>query len=88
MGSFISVKDAAKLWGITDRQIYNLCRNGRIKGATKVGRSWMIPGEIEKPVDLRVKTGAYRKPAKHKRLPLPVGVSDYCLASTKYYYVD
>ena len=38
MGSFISVKDAAKLWGITDRQIYNLCRNGRIKGVTKVGR--------------------------------------------------
>ncbi|WP_303149525.1 AAA family ATPase [uncultured Cloacibacillus sp.] len=88
MVSFISVKDAAKLWGITDRQIYNLCRNGRIKGATKVGRSWMIPGEIEKPVDLRVKTGAYRKPEKHKKLPLPVGVSDYCLASTKYYYID
>ena len=87
MADFMPVKVAAKLWGVTERQIANLCRSGRIDGAVKQGRSWMIPEKTEKPADLRIKTGAYRKPARPKRLPLPVGVSDYRVASSEYYYV-
>ena len=88
MADFMPVKVAAKLWGVTERQIANLCRSGRIDGAVKQVRSWMIPEKTEKPADLRIKTGAYRKPARPKRLPLPVGVSDYRVASSEYYYVD
>ena len=51
MADFMTVKGAAKLWGVTERQISNLCRSGRIDGAVKQGRSWMIPEKTEKPAD-------------------------------------
>ena len=88
MADYISVKEAARLWNITDRSVTGLCRTGRIDGAVKNGRDWMIPADAEKPADKRVKTGAYISNKRASRLPLPVGVSDYRLASTEYYYID
>ena len=88
MADFISVKEAAKLWNITDRSVTGLCRTGRIEGAVKNGRDWMIPADAEKPADKRIRTGAYISNKRAARLPLPVGVSDYRLASTEYYYID
>ena len=64
MSDTITVKEAAKLWGITERRVTVLCKEGRIKGAYKKSRSWVIPIDAEKPADSRIKTGAYRKP-KH-----------------------
>ncbi len=88
MAEYISVKEAARLWNITDRSVTGLCRTGRIEGAFKDGRDWLIPANAEKPADKRVKTGAYKSSRRTARLPLPVGVSDYRLASTEYYYID
>ena len=88
MASYISTKEAAALWGIGDRQVANLCKNGDIPGVVKQGRSWMIPSDAQKPTDKRIKTGAYIQPAKPAALPLPVGISDYRLASSSYYYID
>ena len=88
MAEYISVKEAARLWNITDRSVTGLCRAGRIEGAYKNGRDWLIPANAEKPADKRVKTGAYKRSRHTARLPLPVGVSDYRLASTEYYYID
>lgn len=82
------VKEAAKLWGLTERRVASLCKAGRIKGAQKKGRSWLIPINAEKPTDNRVKSGAYIKPDHSARLPLPIGISDYRLASSEYYYID
>lgn len=48
----------------------------------------MIPVDAEKPADQRIKTGAYMQSAKAEKLPLPVGISDYRLASSSYYYID
>ena len=39
----ISVKEAAKKWGVSERRVQKLCNDGRIKGAIKFARSWMIP---------------------------------------------
>ncbi|MBR3563928.1 MAG: Fic family protein [Clostridia bacterium] len=50
---FISVKDAALKWGISDRRIRVLCSEGRIKGAYQEGRGWKIPIDAEKPADGR-----------------------------------
>ena len=36
----------------------------------------------------RVETGAFRKRERAPKLPLPIGVSNYCLASLEYYYID
>ena len=81
-------KEAAQLWGISERRVAVLCREGRIEGARKEGRSWLIPVRAEKPADQRVTSGCYQKGKKGNRLPLPIGISDYRLASTEYYYID
>lgn len=79
MGDTMTVKEAAMLWGLTEHRVTVLCREGQIEGTYKKGRSWAIPIDAEKPADGRRKTG---------RLPMPVGISDYRLASSEYYYVD
>ncbi|MBR3965989.1 MAG: hypothetical protein IKJ91_02830, partial [Clostridia bacterium] len=50
-----------------------------------MGRSWSIPIDTPKPADGRIKPiSTIRQPD----LPLPIGISDYRLASTEYYYID
>jgi len=88
MADTMSVKEAAKLWNLTERRVSGLCREGKMKGAKKQGRSWRIPVGAEKPIDHRVKSGVYRKTSRPSNLPLPVGISDYRIASKEYYYVD
>ena len=87
MAEMMSVKDAAMLWGISERRVSLLCRDGRIPGAHKNGRVWEIPVKSKKPADSRIKTGRYIKGGS-VRLPLPIGISDYRLASSEYYYID
>lgn len=88
MSRLMTVREASRLWEISERRITLLCKNGRIDGARKIGRSWMIPVEALKPEDKRVRSGVYRKNQMPARFPLPIGVSDYRLASSEYYYVD
>jgi DNA adenine methylase len=51
---FISTKDAAERWGITQRRVSTLCAEGRIEGVKMFGNMWSIPSDAEKPVDGRV----------------------------------
>ena len=88
MSEMISVKAAAERWNITERRVSALCKDGKITGAMKQGNRWMIPADTQKPADQRIKTGAYRKTERAPKLPLPIGVSNYCLASSEYYYID
>ena len=88
MADMIFVKDAAKLWNISERRVSSLCKNGRVNGAIKNGKSWLIPIDAKKPIDRRKKSDMYIKNAHSEKLPLPIGVSDYRLAATEYYYVD
>ncbi len=53
MLDYISVRDAAKKWGISERRIQKLCEGNRIDGVIRFGRSWAIPKDAEKPVDRR-----------------------------------
>ena len=88
MEFYMTTQDAADLWKISTRRISILCKEGRISGAYKDGKQWMIPLYAEKPADNRLReTQRYgRKPMK--KLPLPIGISDYRKASSEYYYVD
>lgn len=88
MSDTMLVKEAAKLWNLTERRVTGLCRSGKIQGAKKQGRSWLIPSDAQKPADNRVKSGEYAKNSREGKLPLPIGISDFRLASTEYYYVD
>ena len=69
---YISCESAAKKMGVSTRRIQQMCKQKEIVGAIKDGRSWLIPDN------------AILSPKK----PLPIGVSDFKLATTNYYYVD
>ena len=84
----ISVREAAVRWNITERRVAALCKDGKIADAKKQGKCWMIPADTQKPTDQRIKTGAFCKTNHVPKLPLPIGVSNYCLASSEYYYID
>ena len=55
---FISAREDAEKWGLKPRAVQTLCCAGRIAGAKKFERSWMIPAGAEHPTDLRRKEGA------------------------------
>lgn len=48
--NYISVSEAAKKWGISERSARNYCAEGRVSGAILVGKTWMIPENAEKPI--------------------------------------
>ena len=53
MLSFISAKEAAERWSISQRRVAILCSENRIDGAMMVGNMWIIPANAEKPIDKR-----------------------------------
>ena len=53
MLSFISAKEAAEKWNISQRRVSVLCSENRINGAMMVGNMWIIPSNAEKPIDKR-----------------------------------
>lgn len=59
MEGYITAKEAAKKWGVSLRSVQALCAEGRIEGATKMARVWVIPAEAEYPKDSRIKNGNY-----------------------------
>lgn len=76
-------------WGVSERTVNDLCKKGKIDGAVKEGRSWLIPDDARKPADGRVSYRKYIKRSETKELkPLPIGISDYVRAQAEYYYVD
>ena len=46
---YMSVKDAAQKWNLSERSVRKYCAEGRISGAMLVGTTWMIPDNAEKP---------------------------------------
>ena len=76
-------------WNVTPRTVNAMCKSGRIQGAVKEKRTWLIPDDAEKPLDGRISTGKYsRKKTGKEKKTLPVGISDYVRAQSEYYYVD
>jgi len=59
---YISVKEAAELWSVSERWVQKLCVEERIPNVQRFGRSWMIPKEADKPRDLRIKNKTEQKP--------------------------
>lgn len=77
----LSIREAAAQWDVSPRRVQQMCKEGKIAGARKEGRTWLIPGS--EPVPVRAKTAA-----RPQLLPLPVGISGYVEAVTRYYYID
>ena len=52
---YISTKEAALKWGISQRRVRILCEEGAVKGVLRVGKSYNIPKDAKKPFDKRFK---------------------------------
>ena len=51
---YISTKEAARRWGISERRVRSLCSEGKIEGAARCGDwVWSIPAGTQKPADGR-----------------------------------
>ena len=73
----LTIQEAAALWGVSTRRIQQMCKDGKIAGARKEGRTWLIPDQA--PVQVRTKLVG-----KPNKLPLPVDISGYVEAVTRY----
>lgn len=52
---YITAKEAAIKWEISERRVQVLCNQGRIFGIQRLGNVWAIPKDAEKPKDMRLK---------------------------------
>lgn len=50
---YLTTVEMSKIWNITSRRIGVLCADGRIEGAIKKGKTWLIPSDSKKPMDKR-----------------------------------
>lgn len=51
--NYLSIREAAEKWGVSERRINQYCTEGRIPGAQRIGKAWAIPADAEKPGDPR-----------------------------------
>lgn len=51
--NYITVRQAAQAWNISERRVQKYCTQGRLPGARKFGNAWQIPGSAPKPADGR-----------------------------------
>ena len=68
---YMNVKEAAKKWDLPERRVTALCRAGRIIGARKIGKLWMIPSSAPKPLDGRTKEYAEQARPVHSYIVSP-----------------
>jgi hypothetical protein len=51
--NYLTVKETAEKWSLSERQVQQFCKSGRIPGAVKFGNAWRIPLFAAKPEDYR-----------------------------------
>jgi len=52
---FLTTKEISEQWNISARRVAILCEEGRLDGAFKKGKTWLIPSDVSKPEDGRYK---------------------------------
>ena len=91
---YMDAKRAANEWGLSLRRVQDLCREGKVSGATRFGKSWMIPTSSARPADFR---RAHVRQNVHDYVPLTrkspfldmtdlyhtAGKADDCVAQTR-----
>jgi len=54
---FLKIDEIAARWGVSPRAVQLLCKEGKINGAQRFGRAWMIPEDATRPIDRRTREG-------------------------------
>ena len=65
---YITAREAAEKWGVSERRINQYCAEDRIPGAERFGGAWAIPADAEKPGDPR-KQKTQTAPPSAKQAP-------------------
>ena len=65
---YATIEEIAGQWGVGVRRVQLLCSEGKIEGAVRLGRDWMIPKSAKKPIDGRTRAG---RVLLHEDMPLP-----------------
>ncbi len=69
---YLNITETAEKWGISHRRLQTLCANGKVEGATRFGKAWMIPATAQKPIDGRTRASKESKDMLNdKNLPMP-----------------
>ena len=55
MIQYMSAREAAEKWNISQRRVSILCSENRIPNVAMLGNMWLIPRNAEKPADARMK---------------------------------
>jgi len=58
MIQYMSAKETAEKWNISQRRVSILCSENRIPNVAMLGNMWLIPRDAEKPIDARMKRNA------------------------------
>lgn len=84
----ITVKQAAEKWGVTPRRVQGLCKEGKLQGAVRWERTWMIPSDAVYPKSGEVSLLSVGKPIPRKSASLVMtdlyhtpGTADAVIAS-------
>lgn len=51
---YMTTNEAAKKWNSTRYEVAEWCRNEYIEGAEKIGRTWKIPRNAQRPIDIKL----------------------------------
>ena len=65
---YLKIEQIAKNWDVSVRRVQLLCADGKIDGAVRFGRAWMIPKNAKKPIDGRTRAG---RSLVNDNMPLP-----------------
>lgn len=84
--NFMSAREAADKWGISQRRVAVLCSEKRIENAAMVGNMWIIPTTAKKPIDARITRYSQRDGKKVKPFLKWAGGKGQLLAEIEKYY--
>ena len=51
---YLSVKEAAEMWNISERMVRKYCEQDRIEGLIQAGNIWVIPASAKRPTEIKV----------------------------------
>ena len=63
LGEYLTISEVCEKLRLAERTVYEMVRNGRLPGATKVGGSWRIKTEV---LEAWLKAGGEAAPAKKR----------------------